>query len=668
MRDILTGLALLLIAVLTAALAGPYFIDWTQRRALFEEHIGALIGAPVAIKGAIDVTLLPTPHFRLANVSTGAPEGPSLNAEELDLEIAVMPLLRGDVRVTDARLVAPRLEFALMPDGGVEGLALVLGRIEGLTGVAIERLRIIDGVVAVTDRLTGHVVSLMDIDADADAQSLTGPWRASGRALLNDVPLELRLATGAPEPAGTRLKIVAETMDDHQRGEFDGRFFATGQAKEQVNGRLLVGGRMRWPDRDGFTTRPWTFVSNLRIAGRSGVLDGAELEAGGDEAPVKFSGAGQLSLGAQPGLALTLEARQIDLDRPFSNPQNPATPAFGAVAGGWLAALGQTDAGLPLPMPLTISVKVNNVILGGDTLSGLAGEFATSEDGRFRVSKTTANLPGQASIDVAGDVRIAGGGQFNGRVQIRARDVARLMGWLEGEPGGRSTRVSDARDFSAQADVSVTPSILAARNMRVTIDRSSVQGAMRFTSAEAIARGRFEAQLTSDGLSIEQVPDVSTLMAAGRGLDVALTLDAKNVRVGQTTGPDVGAGRVSLRLGVNAEGVQIDTLDIADVGGASVKASGRVGDKGGRVEAVIDARKVEPLAELLRKVAPGPLPALLVSRAAALGPLKVKLTAERGETALSETRLVLEGTAAASRLDGLARIGGERASTGFSPA
>ena len=46
----------------------------------------------------------------------------------------------------------------------------------------------------------------------------------------------------------------------------------------------------------------------------------------------------------------TLEAKQIDLDRPYML-QGPTFVPLGAVLGGWLTALNQGDPGLPLPVP-----------------------------------------------------------------------------------------------------------------------------------------------------------------------------------------------------------------------------------------------------------------------------------------------------------------------------
>lgn len=306
-------------------------------------------------------------------------------------------------------------------------------------------------------------------------------------------------------------------------------------------------------------------------------------------------------------------------------------------------------------VPVTVSARINNAIVGGETVSGFAADMMFA-NGRIQIAKLGATLPGSAMLDASGEAGLGDGGQFNGRVSLRSRDPARLAAWLEGEGAGRSARIGDIRELALQADMALSPSVAAARNMRLTLDKSVVQGTMRYALPDQGGRPKFEAQLTADGLTVEQMPDISTLTAASRGLDVALTFEARNVRVGQASGPNIGAGRVALRLGVSETGVQIDTLDVVDVGGASMRATGRVASSGGKIEANIDARRVEPLAELLRKVVPGKLPALIADRAPTLGPLRVKLIAERGSGADGQTQFTIDGTAAASRIAGSARI------------
>ncbi|WP_406854291.1 AsmA-like C-terminal region-containing protein [Alsobacter sp. KACC 23698] len=661
MRDFLTGLAILAIAVLATALAGPYFVDWTAHRGAIEEKVAVAIGAPVSIAGPISVRLLPSPRLDVQDVTlnrsaSGSGTGPVVTMGRLAVEVAVMPLLRGEVRVVEAFLDQPRFEASLSASGDVVGLSDFASALDSVQAVAVERLVVRDGVLSLKDEMTGRLSLISDIDGEADAQALVGPWRANARALVGSTPVDLRVATGAPEPQGARLKLVIQALNGHQRGEIDGRIAVDGSGAHAFDGRLLAGGRLRWPDRDGFSQKPWTFSAALRLNGRTGQLSQAELEAGGEEIPAKFSGDGQLDLGVTPRLKLALEAKQIDLDKPFTL-QGRTAPPPAEVLGAWINAFGLDEGGLSPPLPIAATVKAGSLLFGGDVVTGANADIVVNGPA-IVIERLQAGLPGGSDAQLSGRAELANGGRFEGHVRVASKDGSRLLGWAEAERSGRSGRLGDAKDVGVEADVSLSPTVMAARGLKLRVERSNLQGAVRYTPPEASARGLFEAQLTSDGLAIEQAPDVSTLSAAAQGVDVAVTLNARNVRVGQAKGPSVGAGRLGVKLSMTRAGLTIDTLEIADVGGASVTASGQVGEKGGKLEAVVDARRVEPLAELLRKVAPGRFPGLLASRAAALSPLKLKLTAFRSAGATGPTTVSVDGLAAGSRLSGSALLGG----------
>ena len=59
MRDLLTIVASIVILILTLALVGPWFVDWTAQRGWVESELTRITGARVKVGGAIDLKLLP---------------------------------------------------------------------------------------------------------------------------------------------------------------------------------------------------------------------------------------------------------------------------------------------------------------------------------------------------------------------------------------------------------------------------------------------------------------------------------------------------------------------------------------------------------------------------------------------------------------------------------
>src|SRR5215468_4449551 len=104
----LLGVAIAIILALVTALVGPLFIDWGSYREEFETRASRLTGLDFHVTGAIDARLLPTPTVVLEGIEFGRPEeGSTVRARRLRIEFALGALVRGEWRITDARLPRP---------------------------------------------------------------------------------------------------------------------------------------------------------------------------------------------------------------------------------------------------------------------------------------------------------------------------------------------------------------------------------------------------------------------------------------------------------------------------------------------------------------------------------------------------------------------------------
>src|SRR6185295_8965360 len=112
----LLGVSIAIILALVTALVGPFFIDWSQYRGVFEAEASRLVGAPVRVLGDIDARIVPTPSVMLRGIEIARKTGGQpMRARELTFELGLGPLVRGQLRATDLRLVGP--EIALGLDG-----------------------------------------------------------------------------------------------------------------------------------------------------------------------------------------------------------------------------------------------------------------------------------------------------------------------------------------------------------------------------------------------------------------------------------------------------------------------------------------------------------------------------------------------------------------------
>jgi uncharacterized protein involved in outer membrane biogenesis len=267
-REFLTGLAILIIGVLFAALIAPFVVDFNDQRARIEDLLSTASGRPVSIAGKIDIRLLPFPVLKLDQVTIGAPPSrSSAYAERVSLDIATMPLLKGEVHVMEALVEKPVVTVAIAPDGSLAGLAQpAMDEQSAANLISIERLNIKDGQFIVLPAAGAAPSVLSKLDLEVTAASLQGPWRVDGTGEWVGQPVTLRLSTGTADEAG---KFRVKAGMDHPKGGFKVDVDGTAgfQPHLTFDGKLAMAGDMAWPEPNQLGTRPWSVSTLARLDG-----------------------------------------------------------------------------------------------------------------------------------------------------------------------------------------------------------------------------------------------------------------------------------------------------------------------------------------------------------------------------------------------------------------
>jgi hypothetical protein len=111
LRSLVIGLLIAagLLLVAGVALLAHHLIDPDDYRAEIAAGVEALTGREVRIDGRVGLSLVPQPTLSMAQASLAsrpdADEAFHLTAERLDLRVAVLPLLRGEIQVVEASVV-----------------------------------------------------------------------------------------------------------------------------------------------------------------------------------------------------------------------------------------------------------------------------------------------------------------------------------------------------------------------------------------------------------------------------------------------------------------------------------------------------------------------------------------------------------------------------------
>ncbi|MGA7809394.1 AsmA family protein, partial [Bradyrhizobium sp.] len=222
MRNVLTIIAVALVAVMSAALVAPMLIDWSAHRAEVEARVHAITGANVSLTGPIEVRLLPTPYLALGagSLSAPGPDGPKLSFDSARLELALVKLTSGEIRFSDISLDNPVLTIVRGADGAPRFPALPIAR---LRSTGVDRLIVRNGRVRVVGAADGAAQEIAGVDIDAAVPALEGPAQLTGQFSSPDgAPVVFRLASQKPGPEGTPLRVEVDAGSSWPAGEFEG--------------------------------------------------------------------------------------------------------------------------------------------------------------------------------------------------------------------------------------------------------------------------------------------------------------------------------------------------------------------------------------------------------------------------------------------------------------
>ena len=645
MREFITFLALALILALTAALAGPWFVDWTAHRGWVEAELSQMTQTRVRVEGGVDLKLLPVPKLSLdqVRVSSHRADGPVLDISRVRLELAAASLLRGELRFIDAELERPQLSLSLREDGSV-----LMPRMSAVSdsGIQIEKLSVSEGSVALRAAGRGEPMVIGGIHFSGEAASLVGPYRGSGAIRLGSEPIKWRFSTGAIEEDRLRAKVIIDESKLQPRVELDGHFGFEGD---------LAGGLLSFDGQSIFSgtsvvagqSVPWRLAGALKAGHAGARMDEAELRAGEDERALVATGALTFERQPTPKAHVSFTSRQLDLDRLLGASGQAASRRLSALVSD---ALADRSFGEQWPFAVTAELNAPAATLAGETFSDLRSENIVVPRDVSRV-KFSVQGPARSALMLDGTVETGAAAAFRGRAEVMARDIPRLSAYLAIiAPEAARIRDLPFRSVELAGDVDMSSIGAIGRQLRLRLDRSEFSGALAYTRAQGAEHARLFADLASEALDLDDLPEITGPARLVSDMNLSLALDARAVRLERFGVGNVEAGRIGLRLVKDADDIRLEKLAIENLGGASLTAQGRFGAAGAELTARVDAQRLGDLTNLLQRMAPSAGADALAERAVALSPLRLDASL-RGRHLEAWDDLRFEGTARGTRFN-----------------
>ena len=565
----------------------------------------------------------------------------------------------------------------------------------------LDAVRVSGGTIKITkDGVRKFVFS--NIDGEASAASLSGPYKVTADYDFEDRRQSLRFSTGTMNATGQfRLKAALRDPDRNTSYQIDGDVTGLG-GKPAYDGTILM--RVNNIEAaaldDASETEPEAEAQPTEAApaadqAPSGPADTAsfmelkgKLKAAPDRAelpdfdltvhangrPQILNGSLVLDFGEPFKADAKLSARWIDIDAMFGSPGDAEKQAPAAVL--YMFADWALDEAASVGDG-ALSLDIDQASLGGDLIGGLDMELA-SHDGGVTINRLKAVLPGGNRVSVSGRLQHgAMGPLFAGPIEIEGSGLRALTRWAAGDRD--MTGQASVGDFSFSSFATIGDGELKLADAQGEVSDTKFSGRLHYQGGK---KNQIDVSLESDRLDLREVlgdgPIWRSWLSAGgdkadasaaNGPNLIQQLGDDDVRaslkVGELLLPDIPPGKLDAQLALTDGTLDIEALDFAADGAITLSGKGRIASvakaPSGRVDLSLQAETTESL-RVVSELFGLPQDVAKSKNLSALAPLDIRagLVAGRdGDT--TKTSLELSGQVGGSDIALVARAKGEPA-------
>ena len=601
MRSIWSYAGLMLALVLAAVLIVPGFLDWSRYAGVIEAQAEAITGRDVTIAGDVRISLLPSPKLTLGRMTianAADAQAPHMaEIEGMSAELSVGSLFRGDLYVSRLSLRSPRLWLeetiegrgnwvfqngapGALPDEGAQAADPDVP--DTLPPVMVEEIEILGGQISLRNLGIGTDFEITEIDALVGASSLSGPYKARGRASIAGEPSEFmvtldEIAADKAFPANVSL-----TFKDAEAA-FSGIVTGWG-ADVRFDGAVTAGVAAGLTPALGALTAGQSVSLSAGVVATPGGVDFRDVEAKAGAVTL----AGSISATAGASFAVDVDAvlNRADLTG-FDTAGLPLTVS--SVSGAIEQAIELVPTG-------NYRIAIEDVRLPSARLSALELQAEAGGD-TISLSSLKTVLPGGARMSAVGAVSTGGEGPyFSGDVSVDGGRPSELIGWLNGGSVPDYLSGQPLESLTANGSVFLTPARISLDRLSVSLDGGKIAGQLATSFDE---RPQVDVALEIEALALPAggLPLVSRVVpgrAIDLGIDGTVDLDVGALDVGP-----VHVENVSLQLEAAGPEIAVRELLFQSAQGASATLSGQSSDAQGQYQATLTAPTVASLEGLV---------------------------------------------------------------------
>lgn len=603
-------IGLLLVAALAAALFAPPYIDWNQYRAQFEAEATRYLGQPVSVDGETKVNLLPLPSVTFSDVRVGETSlgTPLVSVESFRMNVELAPLLKGDVVIVDMVMNKPVLDLRMDAQGRLDWPA-AQERAGESQSVALEKLELVDGIVRFTDERTDYNVELADVDAIASARALQGPWQGSATTTSQGERYRIGFNTGLVQAdGGLRVKLAVEPQSLPYDFELDGPVKLI-DGVPQFDGGLAIRPMLPQQDDDLIAFRrptvdaalPMRVEADLTMASAGATIAAFKLDVGERDDPYTISGTGQAVFGQSVFMRLQAEGQQVNVEQLEARQRAAGAGSGDASLSARVDVVRQWLRKVPrLPVDGEVKLTLPAVVLGDTTVRDVKVDIQPGESaGAWRISGFEAQLPGRTELRADGVVNVEEPFSYEGDLVVASAQPSGLATWLGAGEAGALRGMANA-GFSATTRLSADQVQLD--GLEIVLDGKVLTGSVLRVAGEGETRPQLTVRLAGDSVVTDQFTALLDLVSGqGEGFALASHDMEVDVQAKQIASGTVRAKDVVLKFQLSGDALSLETLDVGDLAGASLSASGALGGFPQASEGrLVGAIKGETLADFIK--------------------------------------------------------------------
>lgn len=533
-----------------AVIVAPNFVDWNEYKDLLTAEMKTATGRDLEIRGDIKAALLPSPALVAHDVHLASIEGASsadmLSLEKLEVRIALVPILGGNLLVEAVKLIRPVVNLEILADGrnnmsfvppsakeaavrkNQTTKTLPFSSVNGkedskFTGglaVRIDSFVIEKGSVTFNDRMSGVTEKIENLNGRFSLQSLTGPMSSSGSAVVRGIPLSFEVnvsslvqgrtlpfnvdLTVIPGNVKTRLSgAVTDLLDDPQ---VKGKMTVEGQNLSEYISALAGGAKL-----PSALDRPFGASANLVASQKSTEISNLNLQLNGTKGNGKVS----VKMGKSINVDATLAINHFDLDALLKPPSPeaqkkasgkkdrkslkvipPKNPAVMGNRGGKNEPFSLSS--LPAQLNATVNLTVEAITYNKSAIrqAKVNAELANRE---VTINQLSALLPGSSDVALFGFISEENNQPtFEGNVDMATNDLRRMLEWIGADVTGVPSDRLRKLTFAGRVKADAKTAELAKMNLK--IDSTTVKGAANIAFR---ARPSFGANFAVDRLNLD---------------------------------------------------------------------------------------------------------------------------------------------------------------------